>query len=171
MAVRDIFGTSPSPMAEYKSGFRVFKYFICFAFDLLCQSAFSCSLGAIGSEIGETRGERNYHASSYERHAADEIRNTCLTGEGGDIAECVSEVIKSTNEDQRAEDDRVAQSEMSHWAFYMLIATVIVAAITANGVVFVWLTLCVTYLTVSTLSDKALATESFEHVVEHGQKG
>ena len=95
----------------------------------------------VGSEIGKARGERNYHSASYEQHARDEIRDTCLTGEGVDIAECVSKVIQATNENTRAEDDRIAQSEMARWAAYMLVATVIMAVITGAGVVLVWLTL------------------------------
>jgi len=107
----------------------------------------------VGSEIGETRGERNYHTTSYERHASDEIRGTCLSGQGGDIAECVSQVIKATNEDKRSEDDRVAQTEMARWAFYMFIATVIMAVISGAGVILIWKTLAATIDTIR-LSEK-----------------
>lgn len=98
----------------------------------------------IGSEVGETRGERDKNTTEYERHAEEQIRSACLSGEGGDIAECVSKIIKSTNEDSRAESDLVAQTEMARWAFYMLIATVGVAIITGAGVYYVWQTLRVT---------------------------
>lgn len=103
--------------------------------------ALICAAYFVGSRIGETRGERNYHSANYERHASDEIRNTCLAGQGGDVAECIAKVIDATNENQRAQDDLVAQTEMATWAFWMLIATVVMAVITLTGVVFVWLTL------------------------------
>lgn len=98
----------------------------------------------VGSEIGKARGESNKHTAEYERHAEDKIRSTCLNGQGGDIAECVSKVIQATNEDQRAQSDLIAQTEMARWAFYMLIATVGMAIITGAGVYYVWRTLAVT---------------------------
>lgn len=98
----------------------------------------------IGSEIGESRGESNKNTTEYERHAEEKIRSTCLSGQGVDVAECVSKVIKTTNEESRTESDLVAQTEMARWAFYMLIATVGVAVITGAGVYYVWQTLSVT---------------------------
>ena len=98
----------------------------------------------VGSQIGESRGEGNKHTAEYERHAEKKIRATCLSGQGGDIAECVAKVIRSTNEHQRAQDDLVAQTEMARWAFYMLVATVVVAVITGAGVYYVWRTLSIT---------------------------
>ena len=103
----------------------------------------------IGSKIGETRGYRNYHASSYEAHAANEIRSTCLLGDGPNTAECISKVIHATNENKRAEKDLVAQTEMATWAFWMLIVTIFVAVVTAGGVYFVWRTLLATKKTVT----------------------
>ena len=91
--------------------------------------------------VGSKIGERNYHSASYERHASDKIRSTCLSGEGGDVSECITKVIKATNEDQRAQDDLVAQTEMATWAFWMLIATIVVTGITGLGVFYIWLTL------------------------------
>jgi hypothetical protein len=95
----------------------------------------------VGSQSGEARGERNYHAARYEAHAVNTIRDTFLVGEGGDIAECVAEILNSTNEQKRAENNLVAQTEMARWAFYMLVATVVIAGITGLGVYYVWLTL------------------------------
>jgi hypothetical protein len=98
----------------------------------------------VGSEIGKARGESNKHTAEYERHAEEQIRATCLSGKKGDIAECVSKIIEATNEDSRAEDDLIAQTEMARWALYMLIATLVVAVITGVGVYYVWQTLKVT---------------------------
>lgn len=94
-----------------------------------------------GLKLGETKAKNTHYSSSYARHAANQIRRTCLTGEGGDIAECVTEVITTTNEHERAQDDLEAQTKMALWAFWMLVATVVMAAITALGVIFVWQTL------------------------------
>lgn len=98
----------------------------------------------VGSEIGEARGEHNKHIAEYERHAEDQIRRTCLNGQGGDISECVAEIVKATNEDQRSQRDLIAQTEMARWAFYMLIATIAMALITLFGVYYVARTLSVT---------------------------
>ena len=95
----------------------------------------------LGSEISEARNQAENNARSYETHAADQIRRSCLNGEGSDLAECVSEIIRATNEHQRAEQDLIAQMEMSRWALYMLVVSVLVAGITGIGVYFVWLTL------------------------------
>lgn len=95
----------------------------------------------LGSQLGEARGQRNYSSASYERHAQEEISRACLRRDGVDLAECIAEIINTTNEQQRAESDLVAQTEMATWAFWMLMATIVIAAITGVGVVFVWQTL------------------------------
>lgn len=120
-------------------------WFIHFAIGLIVI-ALTCIWAAfhIGSEIGKTRGESNKHSAMYERHAEEQIRSTCLTGQSEDIAECVAKVIGSTNEQRRAQNDLVAQMEMARWAFYMLVATIVVAIITGAGVYYVWRTLEVT---------------------------
>lgn len=95
----------------------------------------------VGSQIGEARGERNYHAANYERHAEEEIRERCFPLGGADQTECISDVVKATNEHQRSEDDLVAQLEMATWAFGMFLVSGIAAIITTVGVYFVWRTL------------------------------
>lgn len=95
----------------------------------------------VGSEVGKIRGERNFHISNYERYAADDIKKICLNGQNGNVAECIAEVVNETNENQRAQDDLVAQIDMATWALWMLVVTLLTSFITLAGVTFVWLTL------------------------------
>ena len=112
-----------------------------FALGLILVALLGWGIYSTGLKLGETKAKNTHYSSSYARHAANQIRRTCLTGEGGDIAECVTEVITTTNEHERAQDDLEAQTKMALWAFWMLVATVVMAAITALGVIFVWQTL------------------------------
>lgn len=105
---------------------------------------FSWAAFHVGSEIGEARGERDRRTAEYERHAEEQIRSTCLSGQSGNIAECVSKIIRTTNEDSRAESNLIAQTEMARWALYMLLTTAGMAVITGAGVYYVWRTLSVT---------------------------
>ncbi|EAQ24335.1 hypothetical protein ROS217_08795 [Roseovarius sp. 217] len=91
--------------------------------------------------MGETKAKNAYHTSRYAAHATNQIEQSCLISDLSNFSKCVAEIINSTNEDQRAQDDLEAQTEMALWAFWMLVATVIVALITGLGVIFVWQTL------------------------------
>lgn len=57
------------------------------------------------------------------------------------MAECIAKVVNTANENQRAQDDLEAQTKMALWAFWMLVATVFMAVVTAVGVFFVFRTL------------------------------
>jgi len=98
----------------------------------------------LGSQLGHQEGQRDAKTQEYARHAADEIENTCL-GLGGDAeVKCIVDVIEATNSHERAEDDLIAQKNMGRWALYMLLATLVMAIITAFGVYYVWQTLLAT---------------------------
>lgn len=114
------------------------------ALGLALISAVVWGIYATGLKLGETKAQNTYHASRYAAHAADQINGSCLNGDVADVAKCIAEVIDSTNENQRAQKDLQAQTEMALWAFWMLISTVVMAAITLLGVVFVWQTFKVT---------------------------
>ena len=105
---------------------------------------------------------------SYQRYSEEQIHNTCLNGNGGDIEKCVAVIINNTNEHQRAQDDLVAQSEMARWAFYMFIATVVMAGITGVGVIFVWLTLRATRdMAADTLRISEAQVRAYVHIAEY----
>lgn len=90
---------------------------------------------------GKAIGENEAEASTYARHADKEIKETCLGLEPVAMAECIRGVIEATNEDQRAEQDLEAQTKMALWAFWMLVATIVMTCITFVGVIYVSLTL------------------------------
>lgn len=94
-----------------------------------------------GRHLGEVEAESSIHSSRYARQAAAEIERSCIGEQNSDIGECAAEIISRSNEEQRAQDDLIAQTEMATWAFWMLIATVAMAVLTGIGVVFVWQTL------------------------------
>lgn len=102
------------------------------------------SVYATGLKLGETKAQNAYHTSRYAAHATNEIKRSCLNGNGSYLPECVAEVIQSTNEDQRAQSDLEAQTKMALWAFWMLVSTIVMAGITLVGVVYVYQTLVAT---------------------------
>ena len=60
------------------------------------------------------------------------------------MAECIRKIVEATNENHRSENDLVAQTEMSLWAFWLLIVSTFTLAVTAIGVWFIYRTLSVT---------------------------
>ncbi len=120
-------------------------WIIVIAFGLVLICALVWGIFATGQKLGETKAKNSYHTSRYSAHAADHIKRSCLDGQASNLPECVAEIIRSTKEDQRAQDDLEAQTKMALWAFWMLIATVVMAVITGLGVIFVWRTLLATH--------------------------
>lgn len=104
-------------------------------------------VGLIGWYEGFQKGQEShqgYSAQSYQDQADRQIAETCSSFTGTAMGECVAEAIRSAREQQRAEEDLDAQQQMAEWAKWMLIATVVMAAVTLFGVVFVWQTLVAT---------------------------
>ncbi|WP_274789838.1 hypothetical protein [Roseovarius tolerans] len=97
-----------------------------------------------GRQYGEAIAKKSANSQTYSTNAEQEIRSTCLRLDGTAQAECIRRVVETANEHQRAEKDLVAQTEMALWAFWMLIVTALMAAITAVGVFYVWRTLLAT---------------------------
>ena len=117
---------------------------IAVASGLALLAAFSIAGYQLGKGIGELRGERQTQAQNYAEHTSDQIQSACIGLDTVAQTECVERIVKASNEDQRSEYDLIAQTEMSTWAFWMLWATLVMAAITAVGVYFVWRTLLAT---------------------------
>jgi len=107
-------------------------------------AAFAIGGYILGHQLGEEAGKKDAHTQEYERHAADEIERTCLRLDSVAEAECIVRVINSAHEHKRAESDLIAQRNMARWAFWMLIATFAMAAITALGVYWIRDTLLAT---------------------------
>lgn len=106
--------------------------------------AFAIAGYFFGHQLGQEVGEKNAHTKEYERHAADEIKRTCLSRDPVAESECVVRVINTAHEHKRAESDLIAQRNMARWAFLMLLATVAMTFVTVGGVYYVWRTLNVT---------------------------
>jgi hypothetical protein len=111
---------------------------------LTLTAAFVIGGYILGYQLGEEAGKKDAHTKEYERHAADEIERTCLRLDPIAEAECIVRVINSAHEHKRAESDLIAQRNMARWALFMLISTVVMAAITGLGVYYVWRTLAIT---------------------------
>ncbi|WP_300584976.1 hypothetical protein [Marivita sp.] len=106
--------------------------------------AFSIGGYILGFGLGQQAGEQQANANTYARHAQDEINSACTGLDGVAQTECIIRVIEATNEHQRSEQDLNAQRNMARWALWMLVATMMMALITALGVYYVWRTLLAT---------------------------
>jgi hypothetical protein len=111
---------------------------------LTLVAAFAIGGYILGHQLGEETGKKDAHTQKYERHAADEIKRTCLSLDPTAEAECVVRVINTAHEHKRAESDLIAQKSMARWALLMLIVTAAMAVVTAFGVYYVWRTLVAT---------------------------
>lgn len=98
----------------------------------------------LGLQLGKEAGEHQANTDTYAKHAADEIESACFGLDTVAESKCIIRVIEATNEHERAESDLIAQRNMARWALMMLVATVLMAGITAYGVYYVWQTLNVT---------------------------
>ncbi|MZQ90598.1 hypothetical protein GVY41_17230 [Frigidibacter albus] len=101
-------------------------------------------MALIGWYEGFKQGQESHQGTSaeaYKQQADAQINAACLALSGVPQYECIAQAISAEREQQRAEQDLDAQQQMAEWARWMLIATVIMAAVTGFGVVFVWQTL------------------------------
>lgn len=105
-------------------------------------------LGAIvyqlGWKNGEAIGENVANSDTYSRHAQEDIEKCLALPEENNKSKCIREVIESSNEHERAEDDLIAQENMGLWALGMLIITAVMTVVTGIGVVFIYRTLVAT---------------------------
>ena len=94
-----------------------------------------------GTLTAVSRYEAERHAAQYAADAQESIERDCLHREPAAMAKCIREIIESTNEHQRSQNDLVAQGDMALWAFWMVIVSVAGVGITGVGVAYVALTL------------------------------
>lgn len=89
--------------------------------------------------VGRYKAEE--HSAEYAADANQRIISDCLEREPPAMADCIREIIETTNEHQRSEYDLVAQSNMAVWALWMVFLSFISIVVTGAGVVYVALTL------------------------------
>ncbi|WP_151978850.1 MULTISPECIES: hypothetical protein [unclassified Roseovarius] len=90
---------------------------------LVAISAIGWGIYGTGLTLGEVKAKNTYHTSRYAIDAVDQIDRLCLKGDPANISECVVEVVKATNENQRAQDDLEAQTKMAQWAFFSVLSS------------------------------------------------
>ena len=115
---------------------------------------------SLGRQNGEAIGEYVEKSNTYARQADEQIKECIAFTDDALKSVCIREVVDATNENERAESDLVAQTEMSLWALCMLIATIIMTLITAAGVWFVK----------GTLEQSMLATKAAQAAVAATQE-
>lgn len=93
----------------------------------------------VGSEIGETRGQAQSQAANYERHAEEEVRKTCLSGENADVAKCAYDIIKANADHQLTQQDIQAQRTMARFTAIMGVLSVLgfLLGCASIGVIFI----------------------------------
>lgn len=102
-------------------------------------------------EVASSRERARYEQQRTSKYADDaeaNIRRTCISVDYSTQAECIRQVIETSNEQQRAERDLSAQQEMARWAFYMLVVSSAGLVITAVGIYYVRNTLVETRIAV-----------------------
>lgn len=87
----------------------------------------------LASSDAENRARAEINAAKYAAGTQEAIERRCGPLENEFVAVCVSEVIESSYEHQRAERDLAAQRDMAKWAFWLLI-------VSAFGIVLLALT-------------------------------
>lgn len=97
-----------------------------------------------GFQVGQ-ESHQSRSADAYKNYSSQEISERCaLILDVTAQLDCITDAIRNAREQQRAEQDLDAQQEMSYWAKWMLIVTVLMTVFTLFGVVFVWHTLVAT---------------------------
>jgi len=71
------------------------------------------------------------------KNTKQKIESTCIATDRTAFSECVYEIVKTTNDAQRAEEDLSAQKDMAEWAFWMLTVSGLGIALTVVGIYFV----------------------------------
>jgi hypothetical protein len=89
----------------------------------------------IGNISGRLDTETSRHAARYEDATSKDINECYAKSDRAQVRECVNNAIKSSHENQRDEYDLQAQREMSNWAFWLLIVTVLHIPLTIGGLI------------------------------------
>jgi hypothetical protein len=108
-------------------------------FMLFCKWVFET-----GALTAISRFKQELNQAEYAAHAEDEIKHRCAASDQSSSTECIRKIVESTNEHKRAEGDLIAQSDMSLWAFWMVIISGAGSCVTAVGVYWVKETLSAT---------------------------
>ena len=111
----------------------------------------------LGSRIGSMHKEVYHEHATSEAYAdaQEQYRQKCLSlTTTREVATCFDEVIKSSRETQRAEEDLYAQKRMAAWAEWMFYATFLI------GVVSVFVTTAGVFPVRRTLDLQRTATEA-----------
>jgi hypothetical protein len=91
----------------------------------------------ISAQITENRTYAERNAHHYAESAHDEIERSCITRTPAEIANCVEQITKASEDSQRAEYDLKAQRDMSEWSFWVLCVSGLGIVFTAVGIWFV----------------------------------
>lgn len=83
----------------------------------------------------QMRTER--HTAYYADEAVRLLKERCAHTDPGIVAPCVTAILSAQHENQRAESDLSAQTQMANWAFWLLIVTLGSTGITLAGIWFV----------------------------------
>jgi hypothetical protein len=89
----------------------------------------------IGNISGRLDTETSRHAARYEEATSKDINECHAKADRAQVRECVNNAIKSSHENQRDEYDLQAQREMSNWAFWLLIVTILHIPLTIGGLI------------------------------------
>lgn len=123
-----------------------------------------------GRKLGEQEGRQQANSAQYAQDAQGKIESRCLPLPDAAQAECIREVVETTNEHDRSERDLVAQTGMAVWAFGMFIVSGLAAIITGLGVWFVKRTLDQTAETNRAALDAALAAHESNEIMREERR-
>tara|TARA_R100001129_G_scaffold185623_1_gene174408 strand:+ start:2856 stop:3725 length:870 start_codon:yes stop_codon:yes gene_type:complete len=111
----------------------------------------------IGNTLGVNSGRDEVSSREHYQNTKQDNLRACVGREGAAAIECVSEAIESAQHQSDSRQDLYAQQDMSRWAFWLLVLTVLTFAVTAIGVWFVKRTLDATLEAVEDTEHATLA--------------
>lgn len=111
----------------------------------------------IGTTLGVNSGRDEVSAQEHYRSAKQDNLQACSGREGAAAIKCVSEAIEAAQHQSDSRQDLYAQQDMSRWAFWLLVLTVLTFGVTAIGVWFVKQTLDATLAAVEDTERATLA--------------
>lgn len=100
--------------------------------------AFTLAVWDAGHSTAKNGNRADHHTQEYRKQADRDIKNKCTSSDVAALRSCIQEIVETTNEHERDEDDLHAQRDMAKWALLMLAATIAAAFAAFIGVVFIW---------------------------------
>lgn len=110
-------------------------------------------------ESAEYQRQADYHAAEYAAYTYDKVGNGCLRLSPFDKQDCLAKAVHERRENQRQEQDLVAQRQSALWAYIMGAAAVVGMALSAIGVALVYTTFSETRRS----ADAAVAMQRFAY--------